>query len=85
LKGKIETAVYVKDKTEREVRIKTLENELVAFLTSVEVGEEMIGAAKHFFDEEVDAVVHKNVLDLASDPMGARWTRCANCTARWGS
>jgi len=45
----------------------------------------MIGAAKHFFDEEVDAVVHKNCFGIWQATRWARGGRGARTARRGGA
>jgi len=70
LSGKIEKAMYVKDKTLREKSLAALEDELVAFLTEAGADASGIEAAKHFFEAEIDDTVHKNILEKNLRPDG---------------
>ncbi|HEY4475531.1 MAG TPA: polyribonucleotide nucleotidyltransferase [Candidatus Paceibacterota bacterium] len=72
LGNKLEAAVYVKGKKDRENKLSELQNSLKEFLKSEEVAEDVISAAEHFLEEEIDALVHKNILEKNLRPDGRK-------------
>ncbi len=84
LAPKIETAVYPHlypehrvhelDKVEREHRLSNLKEELYVYLKEkfIEKADLDLGPVEFLFDEEVDAVVHKNILEKELRPDGRR-------------
>ena len=75
LSGKLEEAVYVKDKAQYYEGLSRLEKELVAYLQEAFPDNDKARLAKdaHFlFDEEVNVLVHKNILEKDKRPDGRK-------------
>lgn len=70
LGDRLESAIYLKGKKERQDEILKLQIEMREFLAKKGVDALTIGAADHFFEEEVDTIVHKNVLEKNKRPDG---------------
>ena len=72
LSGKLEKAIYVKDKTEREVNLEEVKEALKIYLAE----SESLGADKaiinHLFEEAVDLMVHKKILKENLRPDGRK-------------
>ncbi len=62
LSGKLDKAIYVKDKTEREVNLAEVKETLEAYLNESRVVEADSAAINHLFEEAVDAMVHEKIL-----------------------
>ncbi|MEK7612010.1 MAG: polyribonucleotide nucleotidyltransferase [Patescibacteria group bacterium] len=69
LEPKIEKAMYVSDKTERELALAEAHKELDAFLEK-ELGEASPHHALLIFEEETDGLVHRNVIERNRRPDG---------------
>ena len=69
LKGKLEEAVYVKEKTERGDKIAELKNALKAHLAQEEISDESIDT---LFENELDKLVHQNVIEFEKRPDGRK-------------
>ncbi|PIR44079.1 polyribonucleotide nucleotidyltransferase [Candidatus Wolfebacteria bacterium CG10_big_fil_rev_8_21_14_0_10_31_9] len=70
LNGKLENAVYVKDKAEQGVKISELKNSLMEYLKSE--GVENLSVIDAILEEETDKLVHKNVLESDKRPDGRK-------------
>ncbi len=70
LKNRLEQAMYEREKMAREVGMRKLERDLKEFLVSEVADQASIDAALHFYEEEIDAVVHKNILEEDRRPDG---------------
>jgi len=68
LKDKLESAIYVVDKTERENKLFLLKQELMDYLHTKDYSEESLIDAKSVFEQEIDKVVHKNILEKDKRP-----------------
>lgn len=68
LKGKLESALYVADKTERENKLFFLKEELMNYLRSKDYSEESLSDAESVLEEEINEVVHKNILEKDKRP-----------------
>lgn len=69
LSGKLEEAVYIKDKVERQNKIDKLKEDLKKSLQ--EAGQETHGA-DHLFEEELDKLIHKNIIESEKRPDGRK-------------
>jgi len=70
LAGKLEPAIYVADKVQRQNNLLKIKNELKEYLKGEGVeGLEML-AAETFLETEIDSVVHKNILEKNKRPDG---------------
>ena len=72
LSSRLETAMYQKEKQAREAAMAKLERELKEFLTADGSDQEAIDAALHFYEEEIDALVHRNILLYDRRPDGRK-------------
>src|SRR3989344_1005921 len=70
LKDKLQGAIYVKSKTERQGNINELKNNLVLSLKKSGQTESDLVAAGHLFDEAVDEMVHEKILNENLRPDG---------------
>ena len=68
LKDKLESALYVVDKTERENKLFLLKQELMDYLHTKDYSEESLIDAKSVLEQEIDEVVHKNILEKDKRP-----------------
>ncbi|MCX6813256.1 MAG: polyribonucleotide nucleotidyltransferase [Candidatus Azambacteria bacterium] len=66
----LEKAVYEKDKTRRENNLDDLKHKLTEHITVIDAIK--IGAAEMFFDEAIDEIVHKNILEKEKRPDGRK-------------
>ena len=62
LADKLDGAVYVTNKKEQHGNLDELKSDLLYHLRESEFSGEDLGVAELLFDEEVDAIVHKNIL-----------------------
>ena len=67
-KGKLEPAIYVADKTERDNKLFLLKEELIDYLNGKNYSEENLIDAKSVLEEVIDEVVHKNILEKEKRP-----------------
>ncbi len=70
--GKLETAVYAKDKMKREEDVRELRAALRERLASTGATDKERKAAEHLFEEEIDALVHEKILAEDKRPDGRR-------------
>ena len=63
LSPKFESAIYTKDKTAREVNLAKLKNDLEDFLKTKDFTEEDLSQIEIIFEEQVDAEVHRNIIE----------------------
>ena len=70
LKDKLQGAIYVKSKTERQGNINELKNDLILSLKESGQTDSALGAAGHLFDEAVDEMVHEKILNENLRPDG---------------
>ncbi|MCK4805758.1 MAG: polyribonucleotide nucleotidyltransferase, partial [Candidatus Pacebacteria bacterium] len=68
LKNKLESALYVEDKNERENNLFLLKQELMDYLKNKDYPEESLIDAKSILEQEIDKVVHKNILEKDKRP-----------------
>ena len=68
LKEKLEPAIYVVDKNERENKLFLLKEELIDYLRGKDYLEESLIDAKSVFEQEIDEIVHKNILEKERRP-----------------
>ena len=61
LKGKLEPAIYVKDKKEQRDNLGELKINLFDYLKQENVSD--FSGIEHLFEEEIDKIVHKNIID----------------------
>jgi polyribonucleotide nucleotidyltransferase len=69
--SKLEEAVYVKEKTDRVNRIEELKNNLKNYLISEGLNEQ-IGTAAALFEEELDKLARKNIIESGKRPDGRK-------------
>ncbi len=70
LKDKLETAVYAENKSEQQTNLEELKNKLTEHLAAE--GLENPEGVDALFEEEVDALVHKNILASEKRPDGRK-------------
>ncbi|KKQ23433.1 MAG: Polyribonucleotide nucleotidyltransferase [Candidatus Wolfebacteria bacterium GW2011_GWC1_37_10] len=68
LNNKIEEALYIKDKTERQNRLYELKENLKQYLLSESISE--FEDMETIWEEEIDKLVHKNILESGKRPDG---------------
>lgn len=69
---RLEKAIYVQHKLEREDNISEVQTAMRAYLVEQGLDNALMGAADHFFEEAIDRIVHKNVLEKGKRPDGRR-------------
>jgi polyribonucleotide nucleotidyltransferase len=72
LSGKLEQAVYIKEKSDRERNLGTLEDEMAEYLIEKGFTGSDIGAAAALFNKALDELVHKNILEKEMRPDGRK-------------
>lgn len=68
LREKLEPALYTLDKTERDNKLFLLKEELMDYLHGKDYSEESLSDAKFVLEQEIDEVVHKNILEKDKRP-----------------
>jgi len=68
LEGKLESALYTEDKTERDNKLFILKEELTSFLKSKDYSGEKLEDVESIFEQEIDNTVHKNILEKEQRP-----------------
>jgi len=68
LRGKLESALYIKDKTERNNKLFNLKEELIDYLKSKNFSDENLKDVNPILEQEIDNVVHKNILENEKRP-----------------
>lgn len=61
-KDKLEKALYLKDKIERNTQINLVKEELVDYLKNQNFNEEVLADTSSIFDEQINKIVHQNIL-----------------------
>ncbi|MDE2096108.1 MAG: polyribonucleotide nucleotidyltransferase [Patescibacteria group bacterium] len=84
LGGKIEAAVYVKEKQERGLKMEELRADLLRSLTDEQFSEKEIELASLMLDNEVDALVHRKLLDEGARPDGRAFDELRDLHAEAG-
>lgn len=69
---RLHQAIYLPGKRERNDRVSELQIEMKEFLAKEGFDAPSIGAAEHFFEEEIDVIVHKNILAYEKRPDGRK-------------
>ena len=69
---KLDTAVYIRNKTEQSAAIESLRGELENALREKGVEEKELENLDYAFDEEIDILVHKNILESEKRPDGRK-------------
>ncbi|MCL4406317.1 MAG: polyribonucleotide nucleotidyltransferase [Patescibacteria group bacterium] len=72
LADKLEEAVYVREKADREKKLGELEDEMAAHLSEKGFGDSDIGASASLFNKALDELVHKNILEKEMRPDGRK-------------
>ncbi len=67
LKDKLESAIYVKEKTARNNNLSELQKNLINNLAG-NGDEKIVAMINHLFENEVDAIVHKNIIESDKRP-----------------
>ncbi len=68
IKDKLEDAIYTSDKTNRSSKLNQLKNDLKQFLQNEGLTDSSIKEAFIILEEEIDKVVHKNILEKNKRP-----------------
>lgn len=68
LKDKLEAVVYTKNKQDRETGFVNLKEELKASFSADNLSDKEIVVCGHLFDDEVDALVHRNIIEKDKRP-----------------
>ncbi len=84
LKGKLEAAVYIKEKQERGLKMEELRADLLRALSEEQFLEKEIELASLMFDDEVDALVHRKLLDEGVRPDGRAFDELRDLYAEAG-
>lgn len=72
LAGKLESAMYTKNKKESEEKVSELRESLKGHLLAEEIEEKEIVAADRLFDTEADELLHKKILESNARPDGRK-------------
>ncbi|TSC89919.1 MAG: polyribonucleotide nucleotidyltransferase [Parcubacteria group bacterium Gr01-1014_3] len=72
LKGKLEPAMYEKEKVTREERLAEVKESLKAYLTEQGIDEAGMMAAENLLEVILDELVHKNILESDKRPDGRK-------------
>ena len=72
LKNKLEEAVYNKKKSEQYAKIGELKESLKTHLIGDGVEPSSLGVVEHLFEEEIDKLVHKKILEEEKRPDGRK-------------
>ena len=73
LEGKLEQAIYVADKSEQQDNLSKLKTNLFDYLKQEGVSD--FSGVEYLFEEEIDEIVHKNILESEKDRTPENWTR----------
>lgn len=68
LKGKLESALYIKDKNERDAQVSSLKKELINYLHTKDYLAEFLTDIDPIFDEQINKTVHQNILENNKRP-----------------
>jgi polyribonucleotide nucleotidyltransferase len=68
LTDKLEPIVYSQDKKEKEIQMTELKEGLVSFLKEKQYTEEQLKDVNYLFDDEINKLVHKNILEQDKRP-----------------
>lgn len=72
LKDKLETAVYTAEKTDRQDNIYSLKKDLIDYLVKEGVVSGDLSKADFLFEDEINDLIHKKILDSEKRPDGRR-------------
>ncbi|PIR88221.1 MAG: polyribonucleotide nucleotidyltransferase [Candidatus Harrisonbacteria bacterium CG10_big_fil_rev_8_21_14_0_10_45_28] len=72
VKGKLEEAIYITDKEERDEALEAIHLNLDAHLKELGFSEEQFGHIGHVMDEIINEIVHRNVLESDKRPDGRK-------------
>lgn len=72
LDGKLEKAVYVKDKVERGNNIGGLETDLMEKLKELGYSDHDLNLVSHLYNDAIDELVHKKILEQGERPDGRK-------------
>ncbi len=70
LEGKLEGAIYVAGKVERQDNLAKVKADLFLYLKTSGVPSDELGACETYFETEIDETVHKNILKNGKRPDG---------------
>ena len=70
LKDKLEEVVYTTEKTDRQSKISALREKLREYLIENGLSDKDLSKADLLFEEEIDRLVHKNIIELEKRPDG---------------
>ncbi|MDD5099182.1 MAG: polyribonucleotide nucleotidyltransferase, partial [Candidatus Colwellbacteria bacterium] len=72
LSDKLEKAVFVSDKKERDAGLYDLKKNLIAFLSGKEFSEEELAMVQGIFDQELDEITHREIIERDRRPDGRK-------------
>ncbi|MDP3947892.1 MAG: polyribonucleotide nucleotidyltransferase [bacterium] len=72
LAGKLEEAVYTKEKVDRQSKIGILKRELKDYLLRAGVDEDGIAAADDLFEDEINLLIHRKIIETEHRPDGRK-------------
>lgn len=72
LADKLEEAIYTADKTMRQNKITDVKKEMLEWLDKEEAEEKALNEAEQLLEEEIDSIVHQNILDKNKRPDGRK-------------
>lgn len=72
LASRLEAALYTKEKTAREQALASLRKELDTHLVASDIKEEERGSVQELWEETIDALVHRNILERDLRPDGRK-------------
>ncbi|PIR88931.1 MAG: polyribonucleotide nucleotidyltransferase [Candidatus Harrisonbacteria bacterium CG10_big_fil_rev_8_21_14_0_10_40_38] len=84
ISDKLENTIYTEDKTEREVRIDALKKSVNESLEGEEVPGKELGSIDGFIEDEIDTLVHKNVIESDKRPDGRKLDQVRDLYAEIG-
>ncbi|MBI5420797.1 MAG: polyribonucleotide nucleotidyltransferase [Parcubacteria group bacterium] len=67
---RLEAAIYEKDKPKQEDNLNQVKKDLISHLTEKGFTEDLIKSANHILEEEIDSVVHTNIITKEKRPDG---------------
>ena len=84
IEGKLEGAIYVADKVERQKRLGALKDEVKTALKAAELSDWEMFAADTYFEAEVDGMIHREILEKSRRPDGRKITEVRELHAETG-
>lgn len=72
LADKLHAAVYERDKATQQTKISELKNTMIKHLKEKEAPVELLAAAEHLFEKEIDVLVHDKIVNENARPDGRK-------------